>query len=305
VTGVRAGVTVRASTRVGAVIGAPVAHSRSPDLHNAAFAATGIDAVFVAWHVAPADLAAAVAGFRALGLLGVSVTVPHKHAVAALCDRLAAPADVIGAVNCLVFDPRGDRSRDRGRDGGLDVGIDVVGHNTDAGGFTDSLLREAGFDPRGCRAVLLGAGGAARAVHAGLRSCGAGRIDVVARQPHAVDWTEAAPWAPEHLGSLAPACDLLVDCTSLALSPETETNLTAIAPLHRLPAHAVVASLVYHRRPTLLDHASARGLRTMDGAGMLVHQGARAFALWTGIEPPVNAMKAALEASLKSSTTAA
>lgn len=282
---------IRASTRVGAVIGAPVAHSRSPDLHNAAFAATGMDAVFVAWHVAPADLAAAVTGFRALGLLGVSVTVPHKRAVAALCDRLAAPADVIGAVNCLVFEPRGDR--------GSDAGVDIVGHNTDAGGFTDSLLREAGFDPGGCRAVLLGAGGAARAVHAGLRSCGAARIDVVARQPLAVDWTEATPWTPEHLSSLAPACDLLVDCTSLALSPESETHLTAIVPVDRLPAHAVVASLVYHRRPALLDHAGARGLRTMDGAGMLVHQGARAFALWTGSEPPVDAMEAAMQAAMR------
>ncbi|HWN69196.1 MAG TPA: shikimate dehydrogenase [Haliangium sp.] len=290
-----AGARVRASTRVGAVIGAPVAHSRSPDLHNAAFAATGLDAVFVAWHVAPGDLAAAVAGFRALGLLGVSVTVPHKRAVAALCDRLAPPADVIGAVNCLVFEPRGDRDRDRGGD----VRGDIVGHNTDAGGFTDSLLREAGFDPRGCRAVLLGAGGAARAVHAGLRAGGAARIDVVARQPQAVDWTEATPWTPELLGSLAPACDLLVDCTSLALSAETETPLTAIAPLDRLPAHAVVASLVYHRRPALLEQASARGLRTMDGAGMLVYQGARAFALWTGLEPPVDAMKMALSAALQ------
>lgn len=277
---------IRASTRVGAVIGAPVAHSRSPDLHNAAFAATGMDAVFVAWHVAPADLAAAVAGFRALGLLGASVTVPHKQAVAALCDRLAAPADAIGAVNCLVF----ERS---------DAGVAVIGHNTDAGGFTDSLLHEAGFDPAGCRALLLGAGGAARAVHAGLRACGAARIDVVARRPEAVDWIAATPWTPEHLAGLAPACDLLVDCTSLSLAAETEAPLSTAVPLDRLPAHAVVVSLVYHRLPALLAQAHARGLRTLDGAGMLVHQGARAFALWTGREPPVAAMKAALRAALQ------
>lgn len=281
VTGAR---VIRASTRVGAVIGAPVAHSRSPDLHNAAFAAVDMDAVFVAWHVAPADLAAAVAGMRALGLLGASVTVPHKHAVAALCDRMAAPADAIGAVNCLVFERHGD------------AGVDIVGHNTDAGGFTDSLLHEAGFDPGGCRAVLLGAGGAARAVHAGLRSCGAARIDVVARRPHAVDWVAATPWTPTHLSNLAATCDLLVDCTPLALAPESEAVLTAAMPLHRLPAHALVASLVYHRRLALLEHARTRGLRTMDGAGMLVYQGARAFALWTGSEPPVAAMKAAMPA---------
>jgi shikimate dehydrogenase len=279
---------IRASTRVGAVIGAPVAHSRSPDLHNAAFAATGVDAVFVAWHVAPADLAAAVAGFRALGLLGVSVTVPHKRAITALCDRLAAPADAAGAVNCLVFERRAHGAG----------GIDIVGHNTDAGGFTDALVRDTGFDPGGCRAVLLGAGGAARAVHAGLRAGGAARIDVVARRPATVDWTTATPWQPERLSRLAAACDLLVDCTSLALSPESEQPLLAAVPLTHLPAHAVVASLVYHRRPALLDQAAARGLRTMDGAGMLVHQGARAFALWTGREPPVDAMWTALRQSL-------
>jgi shikimate dehydrogenase len=280
---------VRASTRVAAVIGAPVGHSRSPDLHNAAFAATGLDAVFVAWHVAAADLAAAVAGFRALGLLGVSVTVPHKQAIAALCDRLAAPANVIGAVNCLVFE--------RGASG-----IEIVGHNTDAGGFTDALMRDAGFDPGGARAVLLGAGGAARAVHAGLGACGAARIDVVARQPGAVDWTTARPWTPEVLAELAPACDLLVDCTPLALSAADEARVPVAVPLDRLPAHAVVASLVYHRQPALLAQASARGLRTLDGAAMLVHQGARAFSLWTGREPPVDAMWAAMRAAPASGT---
>lgn len=273
--------TIRASTRVGAVIGAPIAHSRSPDLHNAAFAALGMDAVFVAWHVAPADLAAAVAGFRALDLLGVSVTVPHKGAIAALCDRLATPADAIGAVNCLAFERRGDGH------------AAIVGHNTDAGGFTDSL-REAGFDPGGCRAVLLGAGGAARAVHAGLHAGGAARIDVVARRPQAVDWTAATPWTPERLSSLAAACDLLVDCTSMALSAESETPAAAAMPLDHLPAHAMVASLIYHRRPALLEHARARGLRVLDGAGMLVHQAARAFALWTGSDAPVDALWAAM-----------
>lgn len=278
--------SVRASTRVGAVIGAPVEHSLSPALHNAAFAAAGVDAVFVAWHVAPADLGAAVAGFRALGLLGVSVTVPHKRAIVSLCDRLAAPADTIGAVNCLVLERGGH-------------GIRVVGHNTDAGGFTDSLRRDAGFDPRGCRAVLLGAGGAARAVHAGLRERGAARIDVVARRPDAVDWISARPWTPESLAALCSGCDLLVDCTPLSLSAESEARAPAPVPVERLPDGALVASLVYHRRPALLAAAEARGLRALDGAGMLVHQGARAFALWTGREAPVDAMWAAMRAATR------
>lgn len=279
---------IRASTRVGAVIGAPVEHSLSPALHNAAFAASGVDAVFVAWHVSPAELDAAVAGLRALGHLGVSVTVPHKRAIVRLCDDLAAPADTIGAVNCLAFERRGARVR-------------IVGHNTDAGGFADSLERDAGFDAHGCRAVLLGAGGAARAVHAGLSDRGAARVHVVARRPGAVDWIAARPWTSESLAELCGACDLLVDCTPLALSAEGEARAPAPVPVERLPGHALVASLVYHRRPALLAAASARGLRTLDGAGMLVHQGARAFALWTGREPPVEVMWAAMRAATRGS----
>lgn len=278
--------SVRAGTRVAAVIGDPVAHSRSPDLHNAAFAAAGVDAVFVAWRVAPADLAAAVAGFRALGLLGVSVTVPHKESIAALCDHLAAPADAIGAVNCLAFERTA---------GG---GVRVVGHNTDAGGFVDALQRDAGCDPAGCRAVLLGAGGAARAVHAGLCAGGAARVDVVARRPDAVTWARAHPWTAESLAAVLAGSDVLVDCTSLALSAEGEAGAPAPVPISLLPDGAVVASLVYHREPALLRAARERGLRTMDGAGMLVYQGARAFELWTGRAAPVDAMWAALRAAL-------
>jgi shikimate dehydrogenase len=284
---------VSAATRVAAVIGDPVAHSRSPDLHNAAFAAAGLDAVFVAWRVAPADLAAAVAGFRALGLLGASVTVPHKQAVAALCDRLAAPADTIGAVNCLAFE----------RAGG---GVRVIGHNTDAGGFVDSLRHDAAFEPAGCRAVLLGAGGAARAVHAGLVAAGVDRVAVVARRPDEAVWARAPqrahsrvhPWTEASLAGVLPGCDLLVDCTSLGLDPAREAQAPAPVPVAALSDHTVVATLVYHREPALLGAARARGLRVVDGAGMLVHQGARAFALWTGQDAPIDAMWAAMRGAM-------
>lgn len=279
---------VSAATRVAAVIGDPVAHSRSPDLHNAAFAAAGVDALYVAWRVTPADLAAAVAGFRTLGLLGVSVTVPHKQAIADLCDRLAAPADVIGAVNCLVFKSVGERAGD---------GVRVIGHNTDAGGFVDSLQREAGLDPAGCRAVLLGAGGAARAVHAGLCAAGADRVEIVARRPDAVGWARAHAWTADALDAVLAGCDLLVDCTSLGLDAAREAQIPAPVPVARLSDDAVVASLVYHREPALLSAARARGLRVVDGAGMLVYQGARAFELWTGRAAPVDAMWAVMRAA--------
>jgi shikimate dehydrogenase len=262
------------ATRVGAVLGFPVAHSASPALHNAAFRALGIDAVFVALPVAPADLAAAVRGLVALRFLGASVTVPHKQEAARLCDRLEPAAAHIGAVNCLVFD-----------------GGEVIGHNTDAGGFLDALA-ELGRQARGARAVLLGAGGAARAVAAALAGAGAA-VDVVARSPSA--WCAARPWSAEVLAELLPGCDLLVDCTPVGLAREQGGAVPAEVPIELLPAGAAVSALSYGAPGSaLLARARARGLAGMDGAAMLVHQGARAFALWTGLEAPVDAMRAAL-----------
>lgn len=261
---------IAGTTRVAAVIGWPVDHSRSPALHNAAFAALGIDAVFVALPVRPADLAAALRGMAALGFLGASVTVPHKEACLALCDRLDAAADAVGAVNCIAF-----------------AGDALVGHNTDAAGFVDALASELGREARGVRAVLLGAGGAARAVAHGLTEAGAGEVVVVARRAPA--WCAARGW--DELAGLLPACDLLIDCTSAALGGEP---YPAPVPVAALPAGAAVASLMYGRPIPLLEQARARGLASMDGAGMLVHQGARAFAIWTGRPAPIDAMRAAL-----------
>jgi shikimate dehydrogenase len=269
------------ATRVAAVLGWPVEHTRSPALHNAAFAAVGLDGVFVAFEVEPARLGDAVRGLAALGALGASVTVPHKEAVIALCDELAAPADLIGAVNCLVFD--------RGR---------IIGHNTDAGGFVDSLA-ERHWSPKGRRALLLGAGGAARAVAAGLADAGA-VVEVIARRPDAVDFAPAFGWEPEVLAGHFGDADLVVDCTSLALHETAEAPLAAL-PVAALRSEAMVASLVYHRRGPLLDAAARRNLRILDGRGMLVHQGARAFTLWTGRPAPVAVMAAALDAAIKTS----
>ncbi len=269
---------IRAPTRVACVLGAPVRHSLSPALHNAAFAAAGIDAVFVAFEVAPAQLEAAVAGLRALQLLGASVTVPHKRAVLPLCDRLTPQAERIGAVNCLEL-----------------AEGEVIGHNTDAGGFVDGLLEARPMELAGARAVLLGGGGAARAVAAGLQQQHAD-VTVVARSPAKVSWAAAQPWTTASLAAQLPACDLLIDCTSAALGPR-EAALPAAIPLELVPDTAVVASLVYHRVPALLAAAAARGLRTVDGAGMLVHQGAQAFSLWTGRPAPLSAMWSAFRAA--------
>lgn len=272
-----------AHTRVALVVGDPVAHSLSPAIHNAAFAAAGVEAVFVALRVKAADLAAAVAGFRATGILGVSVTVPHKETVVALCDRLEEPARTIGAVNCLSF----------ADDGAL------VGHNTDAGGFVDGLAEELGLDASGKRVVLLGGGGAARAVAAGLAVSGAEEVSVIARSPAKVGWAQAREWTAAELAAAAARADLVVDCTSTGLSPEAESSLPIPFPVDALPDGAAVLSLVYHRKPALLVRAEERGLMVADGAGMLVHQGARAFRLWTGLEAPVEVMWRALRAALR------
>jgi shikimate dehydrogenase len=266
-----------AGPRIGVVIGWPIGHSKSPAMHEAAFRELGIDARLVALAVPPPSLPDAVAGLAAGGILGASVTIPHKEAVVALCTRVEAPADRIGAVNCLAFPGGGE----------------IVGHNTDAGGFVDALADE-GVTVAGVRAVLLGAGGAARAVHAGLVDAGVADIDVVARRPDAVSWIDAQAWTEDVLTAALKRADLVVDCTSSALDPATEADTVARVPLGALPDGACVASLVYHRRPLLLERAASRGLRTVDGKGMLVHQGARAFRIWLGRAAPVDVMRAAL-----------
>jgi len=272
---------IRGTTRVAAVIGWPVEHSRSPQMFEAAFAAAGLDAVMIPIGVPLAGFAQVIGGLRAMRALGACVTLPHKLAAAALCDELTDAARAIGAVNCLHI--AGDR---------------LVGHNTDCHGFTDALAA-AGLVPRGARCVLLGAGGAARAVAHGLEVAGAGPIDVIARAPERVAWTAARRWTADELRAAFARADLVIDATPVGLA-EAAADVAVVdaLPLDALRAGAWVATLVYHRRTRLLERAEAHGHPTLDGRGMLVHQGARAFAIFTGAPPPVAAMQRALDASL-------
>ncbi|HSN30995.1 MAG TPA: shikimate dehydrogenase [Kofleriaceae bacterium] len=249
------------------VIGWPIEHSRSPAMLNAAFAKLGLDATMEKRAVAPADLPRFFDELRARPPLGMSVTVPHKEAVLALADELTDDVRAIGAANCLQF-----------RDG------KVIAHNTDAGGFADSL----GFTPR--RAVVLGAGGAARAVAYALRG---GHVSVVARRP--ATWTTSHAW--DELPALLRHADLVVDCTSAELHPDGALHV----PLDQLPDNATVATLIYHHRTPLLQRAAALGYSTLDGRGMLVHQGARALTIWTGLPAPIDVMSRALDESLEPS----
>lgn len=273
---------IRGTTRLAAVIGWPVEHSRSPQILNAAFAAKDVDAVLVPIGVEPARLETVVAALRAMGALGASVTIPHKVAVATLCDQLSPAARAIGAVNCLHI---------------TDAGL--VGHNTDEGGFTDSLA-EAGCT-RPSEVCILGVGGAARAVAFGLRGA---RIQLVARNPDRAAWVEAMhmgmvvrPWS-EVRDALATA-DLVVDTTPIGLAHHDEAALTDTIPLDAVRRDTWVTTLVYHRPTLLLERARNRGNPTLDGRGMLVHQGARAFEIWTSLQPPVDAMRQALDAALR------
>jgi shikimate dehydrogenase len=256
------------------VIGYPIDHSRSPAIHQAAYAAIGLDAVYLAFAVKPPQLAEAVAAVRALDFLGANVTVPHKQAALALVDDADDVARATGAVNTII--PVKDR---------------LVGTNTDVEGFRRSLADER-VEPS--QVVVLGAGGAARAVVAALAGR-ASRIIVAARDPEraaplaALGATEIIPWGRAE-ASLEDA-DLLVDATSMALVPDDDAPIS----IDRLPGHAAVCSLVYHREPRLLTVARARGLNAFDGAGMLIHQAARAFALMTGREAPLDAMRVAFQ----------
>ncbi len=240
---------------------------------NAAFAALGIDATMERLEVAPEQLGEEIARLRALPMLGASVTVPHKLAVAALCDELSATARAIGAVNCLELAA--------GR---------LIGHNTDAPGFADALAA-AGFDPRGKHAVLLGAGGAARAVAHALRDA---RVEIVARRAGA----GTLPWNDAQLRTSLARADLVVDCTPTGLDPASDAAFVASLPLDALAKGALVATLVYHRRTALIERAAAQGHPTLDGRAMLVHQAARALTIWTGREPLIEIMARALDASL-------
>jgi shikimate dehydrogenase len=272
------------SYRLG-VIGDPVAHSLSPALHQPALDERGIPAIYERWHTRGADLASRVESLRDPEILGASVTVPHKIAVMSMIDEVSPAARRAGAVNTIV-----------NRGGAL------FGDNTDIYGFgvtvSDAL---AGRTPQ--VAIVLGAGGAARAVVLALEAAGAAEIVVanrdVERARLLAQDLQPAPVRPirlddEFLTRELPRADLLVNATSLGWHPG-ETPI-ALPRLDLLPARAVVADLTY-RNTDLLLAAQARRLETADGLSMLVHQGARAFELWTGAPAPVKTMLAAARAA--------
>jgi shikimate dehydrogenase len=274
------------ATLVAGVLGDPVRHSLSPVLHNAAFRALGLDWAYLAFEVPAPQLPAAVAGVRALGLVGCNVTMPHKAGVAALVDRRSPVADALDAVNTVVR--RGD---------------ELEGHNTDGDGFLDALRIDEGVDPAGQRCLVLGAGGAARAVVLALAGAGAADVVVVNRTPSRAEAaaTLAGPVGRVGGAEEAEGATLIVNATPVGMvhaAPGPGGDALPIDPARLGPGQLVV-DLVYDPPTTpLMVAAEHRGAAVANGLGMLVHQAAHAFTRWTGEPAPVPVMSAAVTAEL-------
>jgi len=271
------------STRVAAVIGHPVHHSLSPAIHNAAFRSLDLDWSYVAFDVAPGEGTAAIEAMRALHLGGMSVTMPHKAAVATAVDRTTPQAAKLGAVNCVAWDQG-----------------ELVGHNTDGDGFVASLREQTARPVEGRTCVLLGAGGAARAVVLALAEAGAREVVVVNRTRSNAEAAAALAGVVGRVGVIDEVveADLIVNATPIGMRG---TPGEGVSPLPREVLHEgqIVADLVYHPRETpLLEAAAGVGAICLGGIGMLVHQAARQFELWTGHQAPLEVMAEAAASSI-------
>ena len=271
------------------VIGSPIGHSVSPAFQQAALDQAGIDATYLAYDVSAEELNAFMQGLREPGVLGINITTPHKGAVIPFLDEMDDWATAAGAVNTIVS-----------RDGRL------TGHNTDGVGFLRALRDEAGFSPEGRRALVLGAGGSARAVVLALsRSYVAGLTIANRTLSKAQTLAELAQQngvaasamglERDGLTPVAKEADLIVNCTSVGMVRGPDENG---APLlgDQIPSTALVNDLVYNPKETpLLREAEGAGAKTLGGIYMLVYQGASAFEMWTGKPAPVSVM---LEAAI-------
>ena len=258
--------------RLAGVLGWPVSHSRSPRLHGHWLATLGIDGAYLPLPVHPDRFATAVRALADLGFRGANVTIPHKQAAFDACDTVDATARRAGAVNTLVF-----------RDGRIE------GSNTDGFGFLESVRGQApGWQPGAGPAVLLGAGGAARAIAAALLDANCPRVTLVNRSRERAEALARDLGGPIEVAEAPPldAAALLVNTTSLGMQGQPPLAID-LAPL---PPGAVVADIVYVPLETpLLAAARARGLRAVDGLGMLLHQARPGFEAWFGVAPRVDA----------------
>ena len=269
--------------RLAGVLGWPLAHTLSPAIHNAAFRALGLNAVYLAFAVREDELADALRAMRALRALGANATMPHKEAVVALVDQISPEAEVLRAVNAIEVD-----------------GEQLIGHNTDVAGLRDFMIADARLDARAKDVLVLGGGGAARAAVKAFDDLGVARIVVAARDvdaAHAVSRLatraagEAASWADA--AAHAGRADVVLNATPLGMHGEDAL------PEARFGPQQVVIDLVYGRAETpFVARARAAGASASGGLGVLVRQGAHSLRLWTGLDPPIDVMMRAARSEI-------
>ena len=283
---------ISGKTKICGLIGDPIEHSMSPAMHNAAFKNRGLDYVYLPFRVAKTRLGEAILGIKALNIRGLNVTIPHKVSVIPLLDELDPLAEKIGAVNTII-----------NNDGVL------KGYNTDAHGFLRALL-EQDIEPDGKSIVMLGAGGASRAISFILAERGANLV-ILNRQLE-LDWAvklgnsisrtfgrevKALELNEQNLAQVLRKANILVNTTSVGMSPNT--NETPI-PARLLESDLVVFDIVYNPVKTkLLTEAESAGAKAISGLEMLVWQGALAFEMWTGLTAPLEIMRKATIRALK------
>ena len=291
-------IAIDGKTRLYGILGHPVTGSLSPAMQNAAFRALGLNAAYVPFPVLPDDLPAAVRGLSAAGVAGFNLTVPHKLAILPLLKEITPEARAIGAVNTV-----------RCGDAGSGASGHMAGTNTDGEGFLLSLHHDLDWTPQGKRVLLLGAGGAARGIAISLLGAGAAALHIANRTP------EPAEALAADCRAHAPACEVTASGLEAAAgaAPHLLVNATTVGmgggamgsgggspvELQAVGVRETVIDIVYHPpRTPLLAQAEAQGLKSTNGIGMLLYQGALAFRFWTGREAPIAVMRAALEEAL-------
>ncbi len=297
---------ITAKTKILGIFGYPVSHTISPAMHNAVIKAIGLDMAYLSFEVKPSNLKDAINGIKGLGMLGVNITIPHKETVIKFLDEVSEEARLIGAVNTIV-----------NRDGRL------IGHNTDGYGYVSSLKEDCNFNPSGKNIVILGAGGAARGILVALAQKGVNKITVanrtVSRGISLIKTFkgklpgikfEAIGLKEDVLKISLKDAHLLINATPSGMNygasrPCRRDNGNTVAlvqkiPLDSLPKTAIVSDIVYNPLETiLLKNAKRLGLTIHGGLGMLIHQGAKSFKLWTGIDAPIDIMRKAARKALK------
>lgn len=286
---------VSGATKVVGVFGHPISHTLSPLMHNVAYTAMGLPCIYVPWHVLPDQLGSAVEGIRALQLVGVNVTIPHKAAVMPYLDEITPAAKLIGSVNTI-----------ENKEGHL------IGHNTDAPGFLRSLKEQGQCDPAGRNILFLGAGGSAKPLAAQMLLAGAASVVIANRTLtrgkalsddlqalNQAGKVEAIPFDTEAEAFCAAlsAADILINATSVGMYPHHK--VPPLVPAHLLHPQLLVCDIVYTPRQTaLLSAAQQAGCRTLAGWSMLAYQGALAIEIWTGQAAPVQLMLDTLNQAL-------